>query len=729
MENLANPQMDDNEQHPQSPDAHLSNSGQDHWPNWNGRSVMRDFLESDEEFSWPPGLGECSGNHCNLRVDKGIPLSFKWKISDKKASIDRYDTYGYPYSFKKPFVVKTIRKLSSKKARDEAANEVKTMKDLRHPHITALLGTFMYQERLSILIFPAACCDLRQFMKRLSKDFEDIRSSGRIQETWTLIRTRSDSTITTDSTRSMSNSPQEPDSSAREKGAKGNNSSRKRVQPLNASFQKKMHCLRSWFVCLSEALRYLHESDVRHKDIKPENILIDESGAVVLTDFGISRKFAKDASHVTNNEWKFTWKYASPEIMKSKRNSRGNPSDVFSLGCVFLEMATLLLGKTLSEFNHHYTSKVNQTGIEDSYHKNLPRVYTWIESLQTRGTKVDPNQSLQAESIEDQDHATDPEQNVVKALDHIRKMLDEDPRLRPKSQDLWSYFQFISLEKCSDCDPRLEERWKPSTKQQEQNTKASQIRRSLILKEDVILEGTEPWSTGSIDPGLLSPRRSIHKRRRFSSNSMSSSDYLGYDYLESTSGPSSPKYHAILDDKQLTSSKNPRPSSPKYHAVLDDKHLTSSSRNPRPSSPKTRGIQQEEDTMHHDGRVSATASPKARALISDPVVLHQNPVEILAAPSIRSGTTSPQPSKDAAAVDRRASTQPNSDPSPPVIQVLDPTRPDNNETTQTLVQESEPSPNTSVIVYDWARRRAYEWPYSALEGSFTVSFAGYSYYP
>ena len=701
MEDLANPQVDDNEQHPQTLDAHLSNSGQDHWPNWTGRSVMRDFLESDEEFSWPQGYGVCSGNHCEFRVDlKGIPLSFKSKISDKKASIDRYDTHGYPYSFKKPFVVKTIRK-GSKKARVEAANEVRTMEDLRHPHITALLGTFMYQERLSILIFPAACCDLRQFMKRLSKDFEDIRSSGRTQESQTLTRTRSESTVTTESTRSISNSPQEPDSSAREKGTKGNNSNRKSVQPLNASLQQKMHCLRPWFVCLSEALRYLHESDVRHKDIKPENILIDESGAVILTDFGISRKFPKDASHVTNNEWKFTRKYASPEIMKGKRVYRGNPSDVFSLGCVFLEMATLLLGKTLSEFDQYYTTNLNQTGIEDSYHKNLPRVYTWIDSLQTRGTKIDPNQSLQAESIQDRDHASDPEHNVVKALAHVRKMLDEDPRLRPKSQDLWSYFQFISLEKCSDCDPRLEERWKPSTKQQEQNTKASQIRRSIVLKEDVIPEGTEPLPSENIDPGLLSPRRSIHKTRRFSSISMNSSEILVYDYSESTSGPSSPKYHAVLDDAHLTSS-----------------------RNPRPSSPINRGVQQEENTVHHDNRVSATASPKTRALISDPVVLHQNSVEILAVPSVRSRTTSPQPSKDAAALDRIASTQPNSDPSPPTVPALDPTRLDNNdETTPTSVPDGpfEPSQNTSIIVYDWARKKPFEWPYSTLHGSFTTS--------
>ena len=45
--------------------------------------------------------------------------------------------------------------------------------------------------------------------------------------------------------------------------------------------------LRSFFGCLAKALQYLHENDIRHRDLKPQNILIHQKN-VLLTDFGLS---------------------------------------------------------------------------------------------------------------------------------------------------------------------------------------------------------------------------------------------------------------------------------------------------------------------------------------------------------------------------------------------------------------------------------------------------------
>ena len=77
------------------------------------------------------------------------------RISDKKASIDIYKGDDkLKYQFKEAFVVKTIRDSSYIKSRTKASHEVNTMRDLRYPHVAALLGTFLYLDRLSILIFP-----------------------------------------------------------------------------------------------------------------------------------------------------------------------------------------------------------------------------------------------------------------------------------------------------------------------------------------------------------------------------------------------------------------------------------------------------------------------------------------------------------------------------------------------------------------------------------------------
>ena len=693
MEGLVNAQVDNGEHYPETYDTHTSKHAREQPPERGEPSIMRDFLESEVDFVWPPDLDECSGTHCDFRLDlKGIPLLFKKKISDKKASIDLYETHpDYNYGFKKPFVVKTIRQSSSRRAREEAANEVNTMKDLRHPHITALLATFMYQERLSILIFPAACCNLHQLMKQISKDFHNIRRSSRHLDGVSLTRTRSNSTVTTDSTTSISHPHQALDTSISEKQAKGHRSSGKDAWPLSASIQQKLRCLRRYFFCLSAALTYLHDSDVRHKDIKPENILIDQSGAVILTDFGISRRFAKHTSHVTNNEWKFTRKYASPEIMKGKRVNRDDPSDVFSLGCVFLEMATLLLGQELKDFSRHYTIPINQTSIEKAYHCNLVRVYTWIDFLRTRGAKIDQEQPLQAESIQGQDHASDPEQSVVEALTHVREMLDENPQIRPKSRDLWSCFQFINPEKCRDCDPRLEEeRWKPSIKQQ-QNAKAGLNRRSVILEGGVIPEDWEPLPVEGIDCRLLSPSRPVTKPRRVSSPGMSLNEISRHDYSAMTSRPSSPKFQSRVD-KQINS--------PTYLSA---------------PSPQTNVLRQ--------GK-SAFTLPTDRLRRSDPGAFRPASTRAdLSSPVPLSRTASTHAQNGVTNAQRGASPTPNLHQGSPTVLALNQPRPTNrNDITQTPVQDVLP-PNTHIIVYDFERRRASQWPSDALYGSFIAFLA------
>lgn len=271
---------------------------------------MRKFLESGIDFTWPGHLGECQGNHCALKPREGMPLKWIRKISDKtKASIDKYEAPGF--AFREAFIVKTIRGTNSQKVRNMTANEVNNMRDLRHPHISALLGTFDYQERLSILIFPAACCDLHQFMKQLSKDLQNFHEQSDPSHALHREASPSSYTSTQDSTTTHTQHPHDPDLITHGQATNENRDDKPKAWPLLLPFERKLELLRRDFVCLSEALSYLHESGVRHKDIKPKNILIDESGCVVLTDFGISRRFPKDKPHVTNSEWNFTRKYAS----------------------------------------------------------------------------------------------------------------------------------------------------------------------------------------------------------------------------------------------------------------------------------------------------------------------------------------------------------------------------------------------------------------------------------
>lgn len=103
--------------------------------------------------------------------------------------------------------------------------------------------------------------------------------------------------------------------------------------------------LRTFFGCLARALEFLHEQQVRHKDIKPANILID-GGNVLFTDFGLSHDFTDATGSTTVSMVNgMTPRYCAPEVALSE--SRNTKSDIWSSGVVFMEMITVLKGKRI----------------------------------------------------------------------------------------------------------------------------------------------------------------------------------------------------------------------------------------------------------------------------------------------------------------------------------------------------------------------------------------------
>lgn len=99
---------------------------------------------------------------------------------------------------------------------------------------------------------------------------------------------------------------------------------------------------------ISNGLRYLHQSGIVHQDIKPANILIDNTGGTttyVLSDFGISSKTKTKLSHsvnLKNQGTSMTEAYAPPEKFSSKKADRkpDRKGDIFSFGISIYELAT-----------------------------------------------------------------------------------------------------------------------------------------------------------------------------------------------------------------------------------------------------------------------------------------------------------------------------------------------------------------------------------------------------
>lgn len=105
------------------------------------------------------------------------------------------------------------------------------------------------------------------------------------------------------------------------------------IQQRGAINQRKVAEIGSQ-VC--QALSVAHGQDIMHRDIKPQNIMVQPDGNVKVMDFGIAR--AKNSVKAKTSSVLGTAHYISPEQAQGKELDGG--SDIYSLGCVLYEAAT-----------------------------------------------------------------------------------------------------------------------------------------------------------------------------------------------------------------------------------------------------------------------------------------------------------------------------------------------------------------------------------------------------
>ncbi|KAH8646995.1 kinase-like domain-containing protein [Tricladium varicosporioides] len=202
--------------------------------------------------------------------------------------------------------------------------EVQALQKLKHAHIVQLVGTYRHRSKFAALLYPVADMDLAFYL-------EEARDMPDAKEDW-----------------------------------------------LEISNNKRAHqnVLSKGSLCLVSALRYVHENGVKHMDIKPANILLKKyeppdayinniAYKLYLCDFGISQVFNPDDQSQTETYPGKTPFYASPEVAADEPHPHGRASDVFSLGCVLAEMATVYSGLTVESlkrihlFNKPYNEKVD----------------------------------------------------------------------------------------------------------------------------------------------------------------------------------------------------------------------------------------------------------------------------------------------------------------------------------------------------------------------------------
>lgn len=191
--------------------------------------------------------------------------------------------------------------------------------------------------------------------------------------------------------------------------------------------QSRQLQLLSWYGCLTSGLAYLHSRFIRHRDIKPQNILI-QGDCILLTDFGISKDDPGNTIHTATSTIG-TRVYKAPEWKEIATGwaRPGRAGDVYSLGAVFLDMLLVHAGQDLAI-------------VCDQKGRHLPyRDYAneWIARLQS------------SEELHE---------NVYwfsTILFLCQRMLQQDPDTRPRINEVelcWSYgpFEVVPTARC-DC--------------------------------------------------------------------------------------------------------------------------------------------------------------------------------------------------------------------------------------------------------------------------------------
>ena len=337
--------------------------------------TMRTIFESDDAdhaktFSTEQYRAVCrtwnDGEHISIAEEEPLPLKY---ISEYgKGSYGRVTRNQH--AFTDAFYA--CKEQISDQTRAHLLREIARLKKLGHRHIVQFFKSYQRGKSYGILLKPAATTDLKKLLDRYRRNALDYTRDSRDR--------RRDRVV---------------------------------LKPI----------LLTVFGCLSRGLAHIHGCHIRHKDIKPSNILYVKAlgpnpARFLWADFGLAHDFGNSGNSKTTSRsrHRYSPRYAAPEIMEefearkangeienedsnddedehAPEQSNGGPgnatghgrsSDIYSFGIVFLEILSYLIAEG--------QEPSIPTDFEDCmpFWKNIEGLQAWAEKQIRRLPSDDP---------------------------------------------------------------------------------------------------------------------------------------------------------------------------------------------------------------------------------------------------------------------------------------------------------------------------------------------------